>query len=46
MADFNKSVICFENVLKLDPEFEDAKLRKHAVLCHFNVEKALKAQHE
>ncbi|CAG2111950.1 unnamed protein product [Medioppia subpectinata] len=46
MADYNKSVICFDNVLKLDPEFEEAKLRKYAVLCHNRVEKALKAQHD
>ena len=46
MADYNKSVICFDNVLKLDPTFEEAKLRRHAVLCHNRVEKALKAQHE
>ena len=46
MADYNKSVICFDNVLKLDPTFEEAKIRKHAVLCHKKVEKALKAQHE
>ncbi|CAG2173822.1 unnamed protein product [Oppiella nova] len=46
MADYNKSVICFDNVLKLDPDFEEAKLRKYAVLCHNRVEKALKAQHD
>jgi len=32
--------------LKLDPDFEEAKLRKYAVLCHNRVEKALKAQHD
>ncbi|XP_054158447.1 tetratricopeptide repeat protein 17-like [Oppia nitens] len=46
MADYNKSIICFDNVLKLDPDFEEAKLRKYAVLCHNKVEKALKAQHD
>ena len=46
LADYNKSVICYENVLKLAPHFQEAKLRKAAVLCHANIENALKAQHE
>ncbi|RWS11143.1 Tetratricopeptide repeat protein 17-like protein [Dinothrombium tinctorium] len=46
LADYNKSLICYENVLKLDKSFTEAKLRYHAVLCHQKVEKALRAQHE
>ncbi|RWS19182.1 Tetratricopeptide repeat protein 17-like protein, partial [Leptotrombidium deliense] len=46
LADYNKSLICYENVLKLDKTFSEAKLRYHAVLCHQKVEKALRAQHE
>lgn len=46
LTDYNKSVICFENVLKLCPKFTEAKQRKYAVLCHSNIENALKAQHE
>ncbi|KAH7642607.1 LOW QUALITY PROTEIN: tetratricopeptide repeat protein 17 [Dermatophagoides farinae] len=46
MTDYNKSVICLDNVLKLCPNFLEAKLRKHAVLCHIGIENALKTQHE
>lgn len=46
LGDFNKSNICFDNVHKLAPKFAEAKLRKHAVLCHNNLENALKQQHE
>ncbi|UXI16596.1 paired mesoderm homeobox protein 2B-like [Sarcoptes scabiei] len=46
MTDYNRSIICLDNVLKLCPRFEEAKLRKHAVLCHNSIENALKTQHE
>lgn len=46
LADYNKSVICFENVLKLSPAFVDGQKRRSAVLCHAKLEGALKAQHE
>ena len=46
LADYNKSVICYENVRKLSPDFVEVNTRKAAVLCHSNIENALKAQHE
>lgn len=46
MTDYNKSIICLDNVSKLCPNFLEAKLRKHAVLCHNRIENALKTQHE
>ena len=45
LAEYNKSVICFENTLKIQPDFEAAAKRKHAVLCHAKLEGALEAQH-
>jgi tetratricopeptide (TPR) repeat protein len=45
LAEYNKSVICFENTLKIQPDFEAAAKRKHAVLCHAKLEAALEAQH-
>lgn len=46
LADYNKSVICYENVLKLAPTFIDVQRRRAAVLCHAKLESALKAQHD
>lgn len=45
LAEYNKSVICFENTLKIQPDFDAAAKRKHAVLCHAKLEEALEAQH-
>ncbi len=45
LAEYNKSVICFQNTLKIQPDFEAAEKRKHAVLCHAKLEAALEAQH-
>ncbi|XP_052798048.1 tetratricopeptide repeat protein 17-like isoform X3 [Mya arenaria] len=45
LGEYNKSVICFENTLKIQPDFEAAAKRKHAVLCHAKLEGALEAQH-
>ncbi|KAJ8299215.1 hypothetical protein KUTeg_023275 [Tegillarca granosa] len=46
LAEYNKSVICFENTLKIQPDFEAAAKRKHAVLCHAKLENALEEQHK
>ncbi|KAL4224492.1 Tetratricopeptide repeat protein 17 [Mactra antiquata] len=45
LGEYNKSVICFENTLRLQPDFEAAAKRKHAVICHAKLEMALEAQH-
>lgn len=46
LADYNKSLVCFENVLKLSASFNEARLRYHAVVCHQKVERALRQQHD
>ncbi len=46
LAEYNKSVICFENTLKIQPDFEAASQRKHAVRCHAKLEEALEMQHQ
>ncbi|KAK3803342.1 hypothetical protein RRG08_058199, partial [Elysia crispata] len=45
LGEYNKSIICFENTLKIQPDFEAASKRRHAVLCHSKLEMALEAQH-
>lgn len=45
LADYNKSATCFENTLKIQPDFESAEQRYHAVKCHSKLEKALEEQH-
>ena len=40
------SISCYDKTLKLEPEFDAARKRKHAVLCHQKVENGLEAQHE
>ncbi|XP_054710822.1 tetratricopeptide repeat protein 17-like [Uloborus diversus] len=45
LGDYNKSAICFENSLKVQPDFKNAEQRYHAVMCHSKLEKALEAQH-
>lgn len=45
LAQYNKSVICFENTLKIQPDFKAATDRRHAVLCHAKLEAALEVQH-
>ncbi|CAL1274123.1 unnamed protein product [Larinioides sclopetarius] len=45
LADYNKSAICFENAVKIQPDFTNAAQRYHAVMCHSKLEKALEAQH-
>ncbi|KAK6190158.1 hypothetical protein SNE40_002084 [Patella caerulea] len=46
LGEYNKSVICFENTLKIQPDFEAAAKRKYAVMCHSKLESALEAQHK
>ncbi|CAD5117844.1 DgyrCDS6590 [Dimorphilus gyrociliatus] len=46
LGDYNKSVICFENTLIMQKDFEAAYRRKHAVKCHHKIETALEAQHK
>ncbi|XP_037277301.2 tetratricopeptide repeat protein 17 [Rhipicephalus microplus] len=45
LADYNKSIVCFENTLKVQPDFQNARQRLHAVHCHSKLEIALEAQH-
>ncbi|XP_022250210.1 tetratricopeptide repeat protein 17-like [Limulus polyphemus] len=45
LADYNKSVVSFENALKVQPDFKNVEQHLHAVLCHSKLEKALEAQH-
>lgn len=45
LAEYNRSVICFENTLKIQPDFEAAAKRRHAVLCHSKLETMLESKH-
>ena len=45
LAEYNKSVICFENALRIQPNYEAASRCRHAVLCHAKLEAVLETQH-
>ncbi|GIX97906.1 tetratricopeptide repeat protein 17 [Caerostris darwini] len=45
LADYNKSSICFDNALQIQPDFTNAAQRYHAVMCHDKLETALESQH-
>jgi len=45
LAEYNRSVVCFENALRIQPDFEAALKRRHAVLCHAKLENVLETQH-
>jgi len=45
LAEYNKSVICFENVIRLQPDYRVASRCRHAVLCHAKLEAVLETQH-
>jgi len=45
LAEYNKSVVCYENALRIQPDFEPASRRRHAVLCHAKLETVLETQH-
>ena len=44
LLNFNESAKSFTNALKLQPNFEAAKRRRHAVVCHQKIERALEEQ--
>ena len=44
LLNFNKSAESFSMALKLQPHFEAAKRRRHAVVCHQKIEQALEEQ--
>ena len=45
LAEYNKSVVCFENALRIESDFEAASKCRHAVLCHAKLESVLETQH-
>lgn len=45
LGDFNKSVICYENALKLEKKHMEAYLRKNAVQCHIKLSLLLEQKH-
>jgi len=45
LAEYNKSVICFENALQIQPDFHEASKRRLAVICHAKLEAVLENQH-
>jgi len=45
LAEYNRSVVCFEGALRIQPDFEAASKRRHAVLCHSKLENVLETQH-
>ena len=45
LMQFNNSAQSYADALKLQPQFDAAKSRRHAVLCHHKLEQALEEQH-
>ncbi|XP_051503496.1 tetratricopeptide repeat protein 17 isoform X2 [Myxocyprinus asiaticus] len=45
LGEYNHSVLCYEQALQIQPGFEQALRRKHAVLCQQKLEQRLEAQH-
>ena len=45
LMQFNNSAKSYADALRIQPEFEAARSRKHAVLCHHKLEQALEEQH-
>jgi tetratricopeptide (TPR) repeat protein len=45
LMQFNESAKAYSQALKFQPRFNAAKIRRHAVLCHFKLEQALEEQH-
>ena len=41
---YNESVLCFENTLRLQPDFDAAAKRRHAVLCYAKLEQEMERQ--
>lgn len=46
LANYNRSIHCYDNYLKLQPGFEDVVNAKHAILCHKKLERGLLQLHE
>ena len=46
LMQFNNSAKSYNEAIKLQPDFEAARLRKYAVLCHRKLEQALEEQHK
>ena len=44
LLSYNDSVLCFENTLRLQPDFDAAAKRRHAVLCHAKLELEMEKQ--
>lgn len=46
LSDYNRSVACFDNFLKLRPGLQEAITSKFATICHRKLEKGLLDLHE
>lgn len=46
LAEYNRSLACYNNILKLQPSMQEAATLRHAILCHQKLEKELLELHE
>lgn len=46
LSDYNRSVLCYDNILKLKPDYQDVITVRHATLCHQKLENGLMNLHE
>lgn len=46
LSDYNRSIACYDNVLKLQPGLENVVTTKYATLCHKRLDRGLIELHE
>ncbi|XP_069702487.1 tetratricopeptide repeat protein 17 isoform X1 [Periplaneta americana] len=46
LGDYNRSIACYDNAMKLRPSLDQVTRTKHSVLCHRKLEKGLLDLHE
>ncbi|XP_066589146.1 tetratricopeptide repeat protein 17 [Prorops nasuta] len=46
LGDYDRSIVCYDNCLKLSPFVTTARQTKHAILCAQNLQKSLTALHQ
>lgn len=46
MGEYNRSLACYDNLLKLMPDMQQAHTAKHAILCHLRLKNELMELHE
>lgn len=46
LAEYNRSLTCYNNILKVQPSMQEVSTLRHAILCHQKLEQELLELHE